>query len=72
MKSIRDVLVLDGDGREVWAGSMHDFGRANGRNLLGHVVAQMRSSIEVHGNYEPAFIGGGAAPHFQVLLIDKE
>jgi hypothetical protein len=62
------VTILDGDGYRVADCSLLQFARDNGRDLTREVIAQWRASLEVNGRLEPAFIGGGAAEHFQVLL----
>lgn len=66
---IPGIVLCDGDDREIWSGSLHDFGRRNGTEVVREVIAQFRASLKVNGRLEPAFIGGGAAPHFMVLLV---
>jgi hypothetical protein len=66
--TIPQVTILDGDGSHVWDGSLLQFARDNSRDLAREVIAQWRTSLEVNGRLEPAFVGGGAAEHFQVLL----
>jgi hypothetical protein len=34
------------------------------------IIAQWRASWDIHGAHEPAFIGGGAAPHFMICLSE--
>ena len=66
--NIPEVTILDGDGSHIWSGSMTAFARDNGRDVAREVIAQFRASLAVHGRLEPAFIGGGACPHFSVLM----
>lgn len=70
MQAIRHIAILDADGAEVWTGTLHEFGKSNGREAVAEVVAQFRQSLAVNGRHEPAFVGGGAAPEFAVLLVE--
>lgn len=64
------IVLLNGDGAHVWTGTLTQFARDNSRDLAREIVAQFRCSLDVHARLEPAFIGGGASPHFTVLLAD--
>lgn len=66
--TVPQVTILDGDGYRVAECSLLQFARDNGHDLCREVIAQWRASLEVNGRLEPAFVGGGAAEHFQVLL----
>lgn len=68
MRSAPTVTVIDETGIAVWSGSLTQFARDNGRDVAAEVIGQLRESIRVNGRPEPAFIGGGAAPEFAVLL----
>lgn len=68
MSGIPTITVLDDHGAHVWTGSLTQFARDNSRDLVRDCIAQWRTSLDVHGLLEPAFVGGGAAPEFSVLL----
>lgn len=63
-------VVLFDEGREVWAGTLTQLARDNSRDLVRDIIRQWRTSLDVHGSPEPAFIGGGAAPEFMVCLSE--
>ena len=44
MKAIRTVVIFDSEDSEIWSGSMHDFGRENGRDVLRNVCDQLRNN----------------------------
>lgn len=66
---IPTIVLMDAAGRYFWEGTMTQFARDNGHDVARDVIAQFRESVD-HGRVEPALIGGGAAPHFSVLLTD--
>jgi hypothetical protein len=62
---------MDGDGCYVWTGSLTQFGRDNSHDLVRECIAQWRACLADGRIPEPAFIGGGAAEHFNVLLVQS-
>lgn len=66
--NIPTITVMDESGAALWSGSLTQFARDNGRDVAQEVIGQWRNSIRVNGQLEPAFIGGGAAPEFMVLM----
>ena len=70
MRRIPTITLLDAIGAETWSGSLHDFGRSNGREVVADVVSQFRQSLDQHGRHEPAFVGGGAAAEFAISLVE--
>lgn len=67
---IPKVVIMDGDGRYVWSGTLTQFARDNSPDVARECIAQWRASIADGRMAEPAFIGGGAAAHFEVLLSE--
>jgi hypothetical protein len=67
---IPSVTLMDGDGRYVWTGTLTQFARDNSHDTVRECIAQWRASLAAGYGIEPAFIGGGASPHFNVLLSD--
>ncbi len=68
---IPTITILDGDGFHVWTGTLTQFARDNSRYLAREVICQWRGSLDVNGQLEPAFVGGGAYEHFSVLLNER-
>jgi hypothetical protein len=65
---LAQVVLMNEDGSEQWAGSLHEFCRANeyGRELPRQIRADM---TQAHGRPEPTILGGGAAPVFYLSLV---
>jgi hypothetical protein len=67
-----DVVLMDEQGADVWEGSLREFFRDNGmgRADARAIIDQLRPRQDT-GHMEPATIGGGAAPQFELMLIGE-
>ncbi|HLF10114.1 MAG TPA: hypothetical protein VJA26_02780 [Gammaproteobacteria bacterium] len=65
---IPQITVLDELGAAIWDGSLLTFARDNAFDYeqTHELCNQLRPTSD--GKLEPAFIGGGAAPEFMVLV----
>lgn len=59
------ITVMTEQGEHVWDGSLLQFARDNGmdREEIADLIAELRAE------QAPAWIGGGAAPAFMILLV---